>query len=179
MAKIDLSKFKKKMAEVIEDFEKPSNMKDLGDFCAERIVKRTRLGKGVEEHGANPQSLKALSKSYKDARKGKIAFATSPSGHVYPYKPKNPPKLSNLTSPGRSNLTFTGQMLEAVKTVLSKRGYAKVSVDDSKREDGTTNKKIAGFVSEERPFLNLSAPEITALQRYIRQRIEDLLKRGR
>lgn len=174
-----MSKFNKAMAKVVDEFERKETMNELGEFAVDRIVKRTRLGKGVSEDGGDPQSLKALSKSYKDTRKGKIAFATSPSGHVYSYKPKRPPKLSPFTSAGKSNLTFTGQMLDAVKVILSKRGNVKVSVENSKRDEGGTNKKIAGFVSEERPFLNLSAPEILALQRYIRQKLESLLKRGR
>ena len=53
MAKVDMTKFKKDMKKVIDEFDKKETMRDVGNFAADRIVKRTRLGKGVSEKGGD------------------------------------------------------------------------------------------------------------------------------
>jgi hypothetical protein len=175
--RVNMKKFEAMMKKVIGEVESKETMQELGDEMAERIRKRTRLGKGVSERGGAPKPLAPLSQSYKDFRKGKVAFAQSPYGHVYPYKPDRKPNLSSQTSANKSNLTFTGQMLDSIKTISAKVGSAIVSVS-GRRKDGMSNKEVAEFVSVARPFLNLSKPELNALQKLIRQRIDRILKRS-
>lgn len=182
MTRVNMTKFKADMKKVLEEFESPKMMREIGDIAVERIVKRTRLGKGVETTGGPPQSLKPLSQSYRDTRKGKVAFFTDKRGQVRPYTPEEPPKLSSLTSAGKSNLTFSGQMLDAVRVLSVRAGVALIGVANSmrRREQGKSlmsNAEVAGFVSKDRPFLNLSAPELQGLQKAIRERLQALIKK--
>lgn len=73
-------------------------LRDLGDMLTKRIVKRTRLGKGVERDGAPETKLKRL--------------APSTIRHRAYLKRKG--KLSNLTNPRKSNQTMTGEMLDSL-----------------------------------------------------------------
>lgn len=164
MAKVDMTKFKKDMKKVIDEFDKKETMRDVGNFAADRIVKRTRLGKGVSEKGGDSQPLKRLSDGYKKQRKKKST------------------ELSQFTTPGKSNLTRTGQMLDSVKVTEVDQGRALVAPTGN-RTDSKINKlnnlDVAGYVSKDRPFLNLSKAELLALNRYVREKIEALLKKFR
>lgn len=168
------------MGKAIAEFQSPATMREAGEFAVERIKTRTRLGRGVDKTGGESVPLKPLSQSYRDARRGKVAFFTDEDGVVHPYKPKSPPKLSPLTSPGRSNLTFSGQMLDALRVISVATGRAVLGWTSTRKREGgralMTNEEIASFVSKERPFFNLSGPEISGLQRFIRERITKLLK---
>lgn len=181
-SKVDMSKFKKSLQAVIEEFEKPQTMREMGEYAVERIVLRTRLGKGVSEKGDSASPLKPLSESYRQQRKGKLAFYTTKDGKKVPYIPKIPPILDATTSPTKSNLTFTGQLLNSIKVISVKAGKVLIA-PTGKRSDrrskisGATNREVAGYVSEERPFLNLSKSELLALNRFVREKIEALIKK--
>lgn len=192
MAKVNMTKFQKYMEQAIKELESPAEMRAIGEEVAKRIVTRTALGKGVAETGGPPVSLSPLSKSYKQQRAGKIAFATGKNGKVFAYDPGRPPDLSDLTSPGKSNLTFTRQMLNAVKVVAAKVGSVTIGVANSSRTQSVrnkfgnfrrksllTNRDVAGLVSDKRPWLDMSGPEMNGFQRLIRERLDAILKRLR
>jgi hypothetical protein len=170
MAKANLSKLREKLKEIVSELEKPQNMRDIGEYAVDRIVKRTRLGRGVSETGQS-QALKPLSKSYKDQRAGRIAFFTTPEGVKVPYKPNKPPKLSGNTTPGKSNLTFTDQMLNSIKVVSATTGKVNIAPTGNRKSSDLTNKEVADFVSVERRFLDLSKAELAGLQRYIADKV--------
>lgn len=181
MAKVNMKGFEKAMAKAFDTMESATEMRLAGEFVVDRIVKRTRLGKGVEQDGADPQQLKSLSQSYRDFRKGKLAFFTK-GGVVVPYKPKQGPKLDESTSASKSNLTLTGQMLKSIKVIVARTGSVLVGPTGSRRsafggKSLTSNKEVAGFVSIERPFLNLSKPEKAGLARYFKERLQLALKK--
>lgn len=179
MAKVDLSKFDAKIKSLIKEFSSQSNMEKIGEYAAERIKTRTRLGRGVEKDGAQPKPLKKLSQSYRDQRKGKIGFYTVGTGAnriVVPFEPSKKPNLSNATSPTKSNLTFSGQLLDSI-TVLRKTASSVFLGFKSNRSDGKTNKEIAEFVSKERPFFHLSAPEKNGLKKYIQELLNGIIKK--
>ena len=161
--KVDLSKFKKQMERVLDDVASPASMREIGTDAAERIRKRTRLGKGVEVDGGDASPLKALSDQYKKSRKNSRGS-------------KGLGKLSQFTTPGKSNLTFTGQLLDSIRVIS--QGAASVVIGlYGGRRGGGTNKEIGGYVSEDRPFLHLSKAELEGMKRTIRQRIDAALKR--
>lgn len=169
MAKIDLSKFKKEADRLIKTFKSPRMLTEAGNFAADRIRLRTRLGKGIGPSGA-PQILKKLSPSYRLQRAGKIAFASKGTGKgriVYPYIPDAAPKLHPQTSPNKSNLTFTGQLLDSIG--INKRTQNSVTIGVSGRRTGSvlTNKDVQSFVEKERPFMGLTKPEQDGLSRFI------------
>lgn len=159
MAKTNMSGFDRDMKKVFAELEKPELMKELGDAAAERLVKRTRLGRGVAEPEGESFPLKPLSDGYKEARK------------------KNKGDLSELTSPGKSNLTRTSQMLSSIKALKPNRGTIKIAPTGKRSESNLTNEDVAGYVSRERPFLNLSKPEVAGLTRLVREKIDEILSR--
>ncbi len=159
--KADMRKFQAAMDRVLKDVSSPAAMREIGNEAADRIRKRTRLGKGVAAPGADPIPLKPLSDSYKDARKKQRG---------------NKGKLSSFTSAGKSNLTFTGQMLDSLR-VLTQSASSVVIGLYGNRKGGGSNSEVGGFVSEVRPFLNLSKAEMNGLARIIRERIDAALKR--
>ncbi len=182
MAKVDMKGFEKAMEKAFDTMESAAEMRMAGEFAVDRIVKRTRLGKGVASDGADPQPLKPLSQSYRDFRKGKVAFFTR-HGKVHPYKPERPPELADSTSATKSNLTFSGQMLNSVKVIATRIGSVIIGPSGSRRKTGggkslLTNPEVASFVGVDRPFLNLSKPEKAGLARYFRERLQAALKKA-
>ena len=161
MAKIDMSKFNKDMENVVKEFTNKDVMQQIGDYAVDRIKTRTRLGKGVKSTGSEAEPLKPLKDSYREQRK----------------RDKRSGKLSQFSSPAKSNLTRTGQMLDSIsvkataqKVLLYFRG--------SRKDSDASNAEVAGFVSESRPFFNLSKAELNGLNRFIRDLFEKIVKRN-
>lgn len=169
--RINLRELEKKLKKIEEEFGKGNLARDTGDFVAERIKRRTRLGRGLKG------SLKPLSQSYKDTRRGKVAFFTHPAGVVVPYKPDSRPRLSPNTSPGKSNLTFTGQMLDAIKVISVSIGKVTVGFDP-RRSGDLTNKKVAEFVSKDRPFFGLTREEEAGLKKFISDALRKIVRKS-
>lgn len=120
------------------------------------IVRRTRSGQGVANDGGAERDLRPLSKSYIEKRKRA--------------------KLSAFTSPRKSNLTFTGEMLGSL--VPTKRGNGRwVLTFEGRRDDGHTNAEVARYVSGARPFLYLSRDELARLEKSYRRNFASLVKR--
>jgi len=141
-------------------------LKPVAEELADDIRVRTRLGKGVERYNGPEIPLKGLSPSYKQQRAGKIGFAKNKQGKTYPYKPgkkgRRHPSLSDKTTPNKSNLTFTGQMLDSLSGKSPKKGTLEVYFD-SKRTGRLTNSDVARFAEEnpgQRKFFNLSSKQV-------------------
>lgn len=138
-------------------------MRKIAKDAAEEIKLRTRLGYGVTRGGAPKQPLKPLASSTIENRKrAKIAG-----------------RLSQLTTPTRSNLTETGQMLDSLVGDSPAAGKAIVRLKGT-REGGLSNEKLAGFHQSgtgnmpARPFLALTDLQIKRITDSLRQ---DLIKR--
>jgi hypothetical protein len=169
-----MDEFAKKVSRAVKEIKKPANMKKFGDEAAEIIRRRTRLGYGAKEN-AEREKLKPLSDSYKAQRAGKIAFATGPHG-VYPYKPEQKPNLHPHTTPTRSNLTNTGQMLDSLGSTKVKEGSVTVDVQ-GQRKDGLSNKQVAEYVSlQGREFNNLTPKEQRQIEQIIEREIKKIVR---
>lgn len=145
---------------LMEEILSPESMKKYGEMAAEMIRLRTRLGSGVEREGAEKQKLKPLADSTKKQRQSK----------------KKSGKLSSLTTPNRSNLTDTGQMLDSIRTLSTSRGKAKVGPVGN-RSDGKLNERISEWVSEAgRPFNSLTKVEQKRLLDAIKRDFKATLK---
>lgn len=177
-SKVDMRVFERAIANALDDVESTAIMQQAGQFAADRIVKRTRLGKGVESRGGDPQSLKPLSASYKEQRKGKLAFFTTASGVKVPFKPDRTERLDGTTSAGKSNLTRTGQLLRSIKVIAVKAGSVVIGPTGGRVGSFLNNKDVARYVQEERPFLNLSKPEVNALAKFFREKLSEALKKA-
>jgi len=130
----------------------------VGKQAADMIRLRTQLGYGVPSDGKSREKLKPLSAAYKKVRK------------------ENP--LNGNTSPSKSNLTRTGQLLSSIgvksiqkdKVIIGPKGP---------RNDGETNERVGEFVSEKgRPFNNLSDVERKRLTETIRKDLQQLLEKA-
>ena len=146
MAKRDNSKevFGKVKAALKELSDRPPQ--SLGKEAVSLIKDRTRDGFGVNTKGGVKHSLKALSKAYIERRKRS--------------------RLHADTSPAKSNLTFSGQLLNSLRSVVE-GSQVLVYPQGNRRGKGPDNLAVAGYVEKAgRAFLNFSAKEIKALVKF-------------
>lgn len=135
-------------------------MKDLAEFSIGLIVKRTRLGYGVNKNLGQRSPLRRLSANYVLSRRRFSGLAES-------------------TTAGKSNLTRTGQLLSSMQIVSSRPGYVVIGPRGI-RSDGKRNEKIAEYQKAQgRIFNNLSLNEYKQLIRHYRKTFGDLLRRRR
>jgi hypothetical protein len=159
------------------------------------IYKRTKSGYGVSNDSgvrATKIRLKSLSTSYKAWRKGSVAYWRNKNGSIVRVDKKqwsaiSPPRLGKFGSPTRSNLTLSGQMLEAMLNARTKNSfdYFEITIPNSRRSpirraDGSgipqnlSNAEVAEYVSTQgRPFFALTVGE----QRILNKQYKDLLLR--
>jgi hypothetical protein len=133
---------------VINETFTKRQMTDYAQVAIEMIIKRTRQGYGVSGTGQGQQSLKRLSDGY------------------IKYRRKNRFKLDSTTSPSKSNLTFTGQLLRSFTVYEVRNNYVSWGPNRKRRKGGITNQELGEFVSEERPFNYLSKSEIEKIRLY-------------
>jgi hypothetical protein len=181
MPKSNLAKQLRKQVEkaidkAVKKIKSSSEMQNFADLTAEIIRRRTRLGYGVKSPGARRERLKPLSESYIEQRRGDAVYFTDDQGQVRRVttsdKFKQRKKLSARTTPNKSNLTFTDQMLDSL-TGFARSGEFKVE-PTGQRDDGLTNRQVAEYVEEERPFLTLSRSEIKQLQQSVTKRLQEV-----
>ncbi len=134
--------------------------KALAEAIPEVIKIRTR----EEGEGANGQPLKKLSKSY-------IEFRSKADD------------LSSDTTPDKSNLTATGQLIDSIKgknvgtKVVIEPGKAKRKGELYGRKSTLTNKQVNKYVDENgREFLKLSSEEKKQAEELAKQIIEDEIR---
>jgi len=157
-----LSGLIKKLVQIEVELQKPEIHKNFMLQAKEQIYKRVKVfGKGLTNDGKLTTRLKELSPAYIEQRK------------------KNPPK-GIYGTPKKSNLTNTGEMLEAIEGKTIKGGF-ELSINNNTRKDGKTNKEVAKHVAENgRPFFGLSESEnrviITQYKNVIRKLVRMKLK---
>ena len=144
-AKKDIDKFNNRLFYAIKRALNKGELTAIAKIAISIISKRTRGGFGVKQAGGNAERLKKLSSTYVEYR-------------------KRSDKLNRgLTTPGKSNLTFTGKLLESLTVKQVNVIQQKVFINGNRRRraGGKTNEDVAGFVSEQgREFLNLSRREL-------------------
>lgn len=158
----DLQNFQKKFQKKLGRNLTKSEVSGLGKLAIDIIVKRTRRGSGVKRDGGAIRRLKPLKKSYVAQRRRLIS------------------KLSRFTSPNKSNLTFTGQMLSSIKvikTVKTRTGVGSVISPKGRRSDGKTNEEVAVFASLSRPFFHLAKKEKRELIEVFEKRFKKAIKK--
>ena len=154
------------------------SMKRYAEVTENIVRRRTRLGFGVKKSGGQRQKLKPLAESYKEQRRGKLSFFTDKAGKVRPISnPKKRFPLSKSTSPGKSNLTRTGSLLDKLQGRATVGERFSVRPSTKTRPDGLTGTKVAEFVSKDRPFLDLSNNEIRQLTQLIQKELNRCIDR--
>lgn len=117
-----------------------SQMARDAKFMAKEVRRRTRLGRGVQRTGARSFKLAGLKESTIRSRR----------------RTQNAGELSTDTSPTKSNLTETGQLLDAIDGRSSGPGNAEIFLKED-RTDGALNNDIASFQEDKkRSFMHLS-----------------------
>lgn len=145
------------LTKVFKEASSSKNMKAIGSQAAEIIRRRTRLGYGVEKNEGKRERLKPLSPKYIEKRKQNT--------------------LSSQTTPRRSNLTFTGELLDSIEAHDATQGEVQVGPRGARSDGGPDNEKLAEYVRDAgRPFNNLSATEIKQLTQFFEEIIEKLIK---
>lgn len=143
--KSDINKFEKKVRGKITLVAGSKKLlREIGVIATAIIKRRTRAGFGVSEPLGRRSKLKGLAPSTIRARASSKRLNTS------------------LTSPKRSNLTFTGALINSLRVVSVSSNPAEVVIDANKRrrKGGLTNEELAEIVSDQcREFLNLSRRE--------------------
>lgn len=143
--KRDLDKVKKRLFFAIKRALNRKELTEIGRLAIAMISKRTRKGYGVAKAGGPQTNLKKLSPAYVLFRKKSRKLNTA------------------LTSPGKSNLTFTGQLIDSllVREVDVEDQKVFINANRRRRKGGQTNEEVAEFVSRQgREFLNLSKSEL-------------------
>jgi hypothetical protein len=157
----DLGKFRK----VIEDAFKAATSKEAmakyGKAAAQYIKVRTRQGYGVKGNNEPKNNLDALSEKYKATRK------------------KNRNELHGSTRPNKSNLTYTGQMLDSVGVTYANQGTVIVSPNGERNDSEHGNAEIAQFVSDQgRPFNHLTDVEVRKLTVLFERNLRKILNKA-
>jgi hypothetical protein len=139
--------------------------KDMKKMFAERaadiIYKRTKSGKGLTRNAVSVgnNSLKAiepLSPGYIEYRKRRI--------------------LGPYASPKRSNLTFSGELLESIVVKMLGNNVV-VAIDSGKHHSGISLEELARRVSDKgRPFFGLADSEVKILEGFVKRTIRDRIR---
>lgn len=142
----------KQIQELMKKLEKArdgmlKDIKSIGDFAANLIKKRTRLGYSVPSHGGSKSKLKPLSPKY--------------------IKQRGRENLSPMTTKNRSNLTRTGEMLDSIISKKTSENTIEIGFSNEDSE----NK--AEWNAKDRPFNFLSSAE----QKQIKQELGNILQK--
>lgn len=180
----------------LEALATPENMKRYGQAAVDIVVKRTRLGYGVADIGYDKEPLKPLSTKYVDQRKrmqsgaehavkqglvdrvGAKEAALRKRGSNFKNARHESGGLSPDTTPSRSNLTRTGQLLksEDVKVVGSRS--VTFGPTGNRTEGGASNEDIAGYQKKQgRTYNNLSQSEINQIKAVIQKDCKKFLEK--
>lgn len=152
----DFKEFSKQVKEKLKDLYSAKNMKQLGKEISNIIRVRTQLGYGVAVPEGDRFKLKELTEKYKELRK-----------HL---------DLDANTTPSRSNLTRTGQLLQSIDVITASEGQVTVGPKGS-RSEGGTNEQVGKYVAEQgRPFNNLSRAEVKQVVQLLQKRLSDLVE---
>ena len=152
------NRIQEQIVKSVQTIAAPTNFTKYMKEAAAEVKLRTRLGYGNDRTGGKKARLARLAESTKRARR---------------YK-KDRGDLSNATNPNTSNLTDTGQMLDALDGVATGVGVGAIFLNDSREDPSVTNTEVAVFAHQGgRHFLYLTDLELKRLTDSIRK---DLIK---
>jgi hypothetical protein len=164
MAIKGLKEFTANLALRVKEISNKKNMQLYANFVIRMIQKRTRNGYGVKKTGENATRLAPLRPATID------------------YRTRYRSDLHSETSPGKSNLTFSGRMLDSIRLKSISRNKIVIGPSGNARKGGLTNEKLAAILERRgknrkaRPFLNLSRSEITKLNKTFELTLDKVFK---
>lgn len=160
MADKDIKDLPADLQKLFDSMFDQKTLQEIADWIRGTIYKRTKSGKGLSKQnraigGASNDKLKPLSDSYVQQRAKTV--------------------LGPLASPKRSNLTFTGELLESIDAYV-KGTQVIVEIPNIQHGSGIPLQKLLDFVEEARPFFGLSDTEKKTLDSMISRMIRDKLR---
>ena len=161
---------------------------DYVEELKDRIVKRTRVGIGVDLTTGKGERLKKLSDDYKRQRKRakgiKVRNKIDKQRRARTRERSKEigvqiqPNLSSKTTPSKSNLTATGQLLDSLTVIKLKLRNAfgfRITVGDRRGRDlfgrpsKIGNKKLVQYLAEQgRTFLGFTKSQRNIITKEIR-----------
>jgi len=171
--------WKRKSNRLMAEAVNASFLANLAKHTKTMIYARVKRGFGV--YGGVMFPLKKLSPSYIERRRGQRVVGKR--GKKLKNKRQNKPTLGPQGTPTKSNLTWTGQMLESFYYKVRRTGFT-LGINDSARRhmdknkmDDLTNEEVAIYASKKRPFFNLSHAEYRNILDKYRQHVKLVAKR--
>ena len=131
------------MLKTLRSLSSKSAMKLLGEDFVKDLKKSLRLGRAAKEFNGSASTIKKLSKPYKDQRR----------------RLKGKGLLHNETTPAKSNLTQTGEMIDDINTKARKREVTVGFKSRSSRDKAKWN------TDSGRPFMNVSKGQFKRIVR--------------
>ena len=142
----DIGRLDHRFGELLKRTQDPKVLDDVAEEGARILVKRTRLGYGVDEN-RRKSALKPLSKRYVKKRET--------------YR-----RLDPTTAPDKSNLTYTGQLL---RSVYAQKATVRIP-------PGRNSRVARDVAERGRPFFNFSEAERSQLKRYYKNLVNAFKK---
>lgn len=158
-------KFQKEYKQVVRRARMKA-LRELVLIIPDFIKSRTREGIGLNSKTGNSlKALDELSDGYKKFRR------------------KHQSKLSKVTSPDESNLTATGQMLNAIVAKIVDDAIKVTIQGDRNRElsgsgSSMSNNQVREYVEKKRPFFELAKSEREYLFKIALQIIKDEISKA-
>lgn len=158
-AKLALKNIMKRIEAAIDDAMSPKELRQLALEAIDIIVKRTRLGYGVSNNFGKKEKFPKLSEQYIKRR-------------------LSDKKLAATTSPKKSNITDTGQLLNSIGIFKERKGAISIGPQGT-RDDGLSNSQLKIHLENRhnRYFLYVSELEFRQLVRIYRKTFGDLLRK--
>ena len=159
----DLSGIIAKLRQLFSQQIGKESLQKIGNEVSNMIKVRTRLGYGVKSDNTARDKLKPLKPATVKSRVAK----------------KKAGELSSLTTPKRSALTETGQLLDSIGVISISNGRVTIGPKGARTGSTLTNEKLAEYVTEQgRPFNNLSDKEIKKLIIFFKREISLLIAKA-
>lgn len=166
--KNDISRFVRRLDRLFLRSSSNKELKLLGEKAVAIIVNRVRQGYGAKGNDTNRFKLPKHSTVYRQLRKD--------------YKNL----LDGTTNVGKSNLTFSGQLMRSMGVRKIRRGSVVIGPSRKVRkkifvgEKRLTNEKLAEYLANKgRPFNYLTKPELRQLRIFYRRLFGDLVRKSR
>jgi phage gpG-like protein len=152
----DLKAFNDKLQRALEELVSSKNLQQIGDFEAGLVKRRSRLGYGVPTDGGSKQKFKALAPATIASRKRK--------------------KLASETTPKKSNLTETGQLLNDLVAKIEGRSTIIGHTKDRNKRIGAFHQTGGGRLPQRR-YLGLAKEDIKQITAQMQDIFTDILNK--
>lgn len=167
-----LKNFTNSLKKALDQIASLNTMDEIGKLSVQLIQTRTRRGYSVEESGKDEKTFEKLSRAYIERRKGKKQTGERSKQK----KLTTQEKLSGYTSPTKSNLTFTGKMIEALTYRLFK-GKVEILPGDKRAKNLTQYHEEGNSKLPKRPYMHLSKKEIEKVRQLFERKINSVIRK--